>query len=268
MKVNFLHALQISLTATALGLWALLPATGVAEEAEAPLEDEVVPAEAETLIAEDSAADEDEARIEEVVVTGSRIRRNEFNSISPVQIIEGERSRELGLIDTASLLQENTAASGVQIDNTFNAFVLDNGPGATNVNLRGLGAGRTLLLLNGRRMAPAGVGGAPTAPDLNSIPSIMINRVEVLTDGASSVYGSDAVGGVVNVLMRQNFDGFEFEADYVLPEASGAKEAILSAAWGRDFDRGSIGLGMEFYDRKRLQWADRPHTSECLSFTV
>ena len=268
MKVNFLHALQISLTATAFGLWALLPATGVAEEAEPPpLEDEAVTAEAEALITEDSVADEDEEEatpfIEEVVVTGSRIRRNEFNSISPVQIIEGERSRELGLIDTASLLQENTAASGVQIDNTFNAFVLDNGPGATNVNLRGLGAGRTLLLLNGRRMAPSGVGGAPTAPDLNSIPSIVINRVEVLTDGASSVYGSDAVGGVVNVLMRQNFDGFEFEADYVLPEASGAKEAILSAAWGRDFDRGSIGLGAEFYDRGRLQWSDRPHTSEC-----
>lgn len=266
MKVNFLHALQISLTATAFGLWALLPATGVAEEAEPPpLEDEAVTAEAEALIAEDSVADEDEeeATIEEIVVTGSRIRRNEFSSVSPVQIIQGERSRELGLVDTASMLQGSTTASGVQIDNTFNAFVLDNGPGATNINLRGLGAGRTLLLINGRRMAPSGVGGAPTAPDLNSIPSIMIDRVDVLTDGASSVYGSDAVSGVVNVIMRQNFDGFEFEADYVQPEASGGKEAVLSAAWGRDFDRGSFGLSSEYYNRTRLQWRDRSHTSEC-----
>ena len=206
---------------------------------------------------------EEETRIEEIVVTGSRIQRNEFSSISPVQLIQGERSRELGMIDTAGIIQGSTAASGVQIDNTFTSFVLDNGPGSANVNLRGLGAARSLLLINSRRMAPSGVGGAPTAADLNSLPSIMIDRVEVLSDGASSVYGSDAVGGVVNVLMRRQFEGLEFEVDRVSPDANGAQEGILSLAWGRDFDRGSIGVGAEFYDRGSLQYEHRSHTRSC-----
>lgn len=216
--------------------------------------------------AEEAASVDEDTLIEEVIVTGSRIRRNEFTSISPVQIISGQRSREVGLIDTASMLQSNPTATGAQIDNTYTAFVLDNGPGATNINLRGLDASRTLLLVNSRRMAPSGIGGAPTAADLNSIPSIMIDRVELLLDGASSVYGSDAVAGVVNVLMRQQFDGLEFEADYAQPGVGAGEEAILSLAYGRDFDRGSFGLGAEYYDRSRLRFSDRGHTSECDKF--
>ena len=252
------------LRAIPLGLAMLWANVAFAEEGEAPPPDAVAveAAEEAEAVTEPGAADS-EALMEEVVVTGSRIRRNEFNTISPVQIIMGSRSRELGTMDTAGLIQGSTAASGVQIDNTFNAFVLDNGPGAANVNLRGLDPTRTLLLVNSRRMSPAGVGGAPTAPDLNSIPSIMIDRVELLNDGASSVYGSDAVAGVVNVLMRQQFDGLEFEVDYVLPEVSEAEEIVLSAAWGRDFDRGSFGVGAEYYDRSRLAFKDRDHTSEC-----
>ena len=264
MMAKVLQATVSVLFAIPFGLAVLWANLGFAEEgAEAPrIEDEAVQAAAEALVEEDGGEAQG-ALVEEVIVTGSRIRRNEFNTISPVQIILGARSRELGMVDTAGLIQNSTAASGVQVDNTFNSFVLDNGPGAANINLRGLDATRTLLLINSRRMSPAGVGGAPTAPDLNSIPSIMIDRVELLNDGASSVYGSDAVAGVVNVLMRQQFEGFEFEADYVVPEVSEAKEVVFSAAWGRDFDRGSIGVGAEFYDRTRLRYKDRDHTSEC-----
>ena len=260
MRARILQAFGSVLLSVPLGLAVLWADLGFAEEGESPsVETEAVAA---ALTDEDGAAAE-EALVEEVVVTGSRIRRNEFNTISPVQIIMGARSRELGMVDTAGLIQNSTAASGVQIDNTFNAFVLDNGPGAANVNLRGLDPTRTLLLVNSRRMSPAGVGGAPTAPDLNSIPSIMIERVELLNDGASSVYGSDAVAGVVNVLMRQQFEGFEFEADWVVPEVSEGQEIVLSAAWGRDFDRGSFGVGAELYDRTRVRYKDRDHTSEC-----
>lgn len=273
MREKVLRALQTSLLYATL-LCVLHPFNGFAEEAEGlgALQDDSPPPVQEDLVTSagdaveglaESASDDDEAQIEEVVVTGSRIRRDEFSSISPVQIISGQRSRELGLINTAGLLQSSTAASGVQIDNTFNAFVLDNGPGAANINLRGLDPTRTLLLVNSRRMAPSGVGGAPTAPDLNSIPSIMINRVELLTDGASSVYGSDAVAGVVNVLMRQQFEGFEFEVDYVQPEVSAAEEAILSAAWGHNFDRGNFGVGAEYYKQNSMSWGDRDYTSEC-----
>ena len=235
----------------------------VSQEAQPPVQvDEQIQQAAAAAVEEVASVDED-TLIEEVVVTGSRIRRDEFSSISPVQIISGQQSRALGLIDTASMIQGASSASGVQIDNTFTAFVLDNGPGAANINLRGLDASRTLLLVNSRRMAPSGVGGAPTAPDLNSIPSIMIDRVELLLDGASSVYGSDAVAGVVNVLMRKNFDGLEMEANLVHPETSDGQEAIMSLAWGKDFDRGTLGVGAEYYDRASLRYADRGHTKEC-----
>ena len=171
----------------------------------------------------DESAIDDEV-IEEVVVTGSRIKRDEYSSASPIQIIDGQGARELGLIDTASLLQSATQATGTQIDNTFTAYVLDNGPGSAQVNLRGLGAQRVLLLLNSKRLAPGGVGGAPTSPDISTIPNIMIDRIEYLLDGASSIYGSDAVAGVANVIMRTDFDGIDFEGQIVNTDATGGDE--------------------------------------------
>ncbi len=106
---------------------------------------------------ETNETDDSVDMVEEVVVTGSRIRRDEYTSASPIQIIDGSKSRELGLIDTASLLQSATQATGYQVDNTFTAFVLDNGPGSAQVNLRGLGAERVLVLMNSKRLAPGGV---------------------------------------------------------------------------------------------------------------
>lgn len=207
--------------------------------------------------------EEQNEEIEEVVVTGSRIRRDAFTSASPIQIIDGAGSREIGLIDTASLLQSATQATGTQIDNTFTAFVLDNGPGSAQVNLRGLGPERVLLLLNSRRMAPAGVGGAPTSPDLTTIPNIMIDRVEYLLDGASSIYGSDAVSGVANVIMRQDFDGFEFEAESVQPDIDAGEENTLGLAWGKAGDNWNFGVAGEYYERKRVRLSDLPYTREC-----
>ena len=92
---------------------------------------------------DDSTAVESGSAVEEVVVTGSRLKRDTFTSISPLQVISGQVSREIGLIDPSAILQESTAASGVQIDLTFSGFVLDNGPAASTVDLRGLGANRT-----------------------------------------------------------------------------------------------------------------------------
>lgn len=203
------------------------------------------------------------SQVEEVVVTGSRIRRDEFSSASPLQIIDGIKSREVGLVDTATLLQSASQATGTQIDNTFNAFVLDNGPGSAQVNLRGLGAERVLLLLNSRRLAPGGVGGAPTSPDISTIPNIMIDRVEYLLDGASSIYGSDAVSGVANVIMRTDFEGFEFEGELVRPRADGGEESTFGLAFGASGDNWTWGVAGEYYDRKRVRLADRDFTSQC-----
>lgn len=144
-----------------------------------------------------------------ITVTGSRLVRDTYSSISPLQVLSTENQQAVGAFDPAQILQRSEAAAGQQIDATFQGFVLDNGPGSQTINLRGLGADRTLVLVNGRRMSPAGVEGAPTNPSINLIPASLVDRYDILTDGASSVYGSDAVAGVVNVILRKDFDGLE-----------------------------------------------------------
>jgi len=141
----------------------------VADETQDSSEEEQVVVEEEVSASSSSIFESDDS-VEEVVVTGSRIKRSTFDSIAPLQIISGDISREVGLIDPADILQDSTMATGQQIDSTFQGFVLDNGPGASTLSLRGLGTGRTLLLMNGRRIGPAGVEGAPTAADLNLLP--------------------------------------------------------------------------------------------------
>ncbi len=205
----------------------------------------------------------EEEVMDEIVVTGSRIRRDEFSSAAPVQIIDGQVSRELGLIDTASLLQSATQATGTQIDSTFTAFVVDNGPGAAQINLRGLGVQRVLVLLNSRRVAPGGVGGAPTSPDISTIPNVMIDRIELLLDGASSIYGSDAVAGVANVIMRKDFEGFDFEGVFVETDHTGGGEQTIGLAWGKTADNWTFGVGAEVYEFQRIRLRDRPYTEQC-----
>lgn len=199
-----------------------------------------------------ASALKEEKAPERISVTGSRIPRAEFSAASPVQVISGDVSRELGLMDTSAMLQSSNQASGLQIDNSFGGFVLDNGPGATTIGFRGLGADRTLVLINGRRMAPAGVGGAPSTPDLNLIPGVMVQRVENLFDGASTVYGSDAVAGVANVILKKDVEGFEFAASYKQPKGDGGQEKVASAMWGNTMDNGFITVGAEISDRERM----------------
>ena len=198
-----------------------------------------------------------------VVVTGSRIQRDTFSSIAPLQVIGSNFSREAGLLDPADILQSSTAASGQQIDETFSGFVLDNGPGATTVDLRGLGANRTLVLLNGRRISPAGVEGAPSSPDLGLLPSSLIDRYEVLLDGASSIYGSDAVSGVTNAILRKDFDGWELEGFFESPAQGQGDDYTISAAYGYNTDRGFLGFGAEFNKSQRVKFADRRWTAGC-----
>jgi iron complex outermembrane receptor protein len=215
----------------------------------------------------DDLLEEDEDEVTEVVerisVTGSRIRRTELSSASPIQVISGEVSRELGLFDTTEVLQNTTQASGLQIDSTFSGFVLDNGPGATTVGFRGLGADRTLVLLNGRRIAPSGVGGAPTSPDIGVIPAVMIQRIENLFDGASTTYGSDAIAGVSNVILRKDVEGFEFQGNYSKPGGDGGEETTMSAMYGLTGDNYSFSIAAEYQERKRQSFGQSEFASNC-----
>lgn len=201
--------------------------------------------------------------VEEVVVTGSRLRRDTYSSISPLQVITGQVSREIGQIDPSTILQESTTAAGAQVDITFTGLVLDSGPGHSAIDLRGLGNTRTLVLINGRRVSPAGVEGAPQSPDLNLIPRAAVQQYEILLDGASSVYGSDAIAGVANIILRKDFDGFEFETYSRLPEEGNGEENTFSATWGRNFDRGFIGFAAEVTRNESVAFNDRPWTAGC-----
>jgi len=223
---------------------------------------------APTVFAQDEGADdqaeiEDDRVVDEVIVTGSRLKRDTYSSISPLQIITGQVSREVGLIDAADILQESTAASGTQIDLSFQGFVLDNGPGSSTISLRGLGEARTLVLVNGRRLAPGGVEGAPFAANLNQIPASLVQQYDLLLDGASSVYGSDAIAGVANVILRKDFDGFEVEGYSSIPDYSNGVRNTLSVVWGKNFDRGFVGFGVEYQDEEAVARKDRPWTSGC-----
>ena len=222
--------------------------------------------EEETQVAEDDKDSEDvsDQREETLVVTGSRLARDEFSSISPLQIIDAETSREAGLIDASEAIQESTTASGAQIDLTFNGYVLDDGPGASTANLRGLGADRTLILVNGRRVAPAGVEGAPSNPDLNLLmPLSLIQRFEILGDGASSIYGSDAIAGVVNVILREDFDGFEVDVSYSLNQFSRIGETTTTMSWGYNLDRGFVGVGASLQDSPEVTLNDVAFRGAC-----
>ncbi len=208
---------------------------------------------------------EAQGTIEEVVVTGSRLKRDTYTSVSPLQIIRADFSKQAGLIDPAEILQGSTAAAGQQIDLTFQGFVLDNGPGASTVDLRGLGDQRTLVLVNGRRLGPGGVEGAPYAPDINLIPRVLVQQYDLLQDAASSVYGSDAIAGVVNIILRKDFDGFEFETFLEEPHHDNGTRATYSLAWGTNTDRGVIGVAVEHQERERVALRDRPWLDGCES---
>ena len=201
--------------------------------------------------------------VEEVVVTGSRLKRDTYTSVAPLQIITGEVSREAGVIDAEEIVQKSTVSAGAQIDVTFSAFVLDDGPGTQTANLRGLGSNRTLLLVNGRRMGPAGVEGAPTSPDLGLIPGSLVQQYDLLLDGASSVYGSDAIAGVANVILRKDFNGLEVETFPSRPSYNGGDQDVLAVTWGKNFDRGFIGIGAEYNSSDPVTLADRPWTAGC-----
>ena len=178
--------------------------TPAAPQPEAP-----VPQPAETAPVEPADAASASARRnaeESITVTGSRIRRKDLTTAAPVTVITKDQLVSSGKISIGDFLQ-----SLPEQGNAINTQVNNGGSGATRVSLRGLGTARTLVLVNGRRFVPGG-SGADASVDLNSIPTAVIERVEVLKDGASAVYGSDAIAGVVNIITRRKMKGAEVAA--------------------------------------------------------
>lgn len=253
---------QLSRVLSLFGVLALCSNVGFAQESQQPdagsgqIQEETMPA----AVTEEPAAAP--PAVEEIVVTGSRIRRDAFTSASPISVITSETSALAGLLDTAEILQGSTAASGQQIDDSFSGFVTDGGPGSLSISLRGFGEQRTLVLVNGKRWGPSGVRGATNSVDLTAIPSTVISRIEILKDGASSVYGADAVAGVVNAITRKRFDGFQVSAETLLPEEGGAESYIADATWGKVGDDWSFNISAGYDRRVDMVPADRGY-SKC-----
>lgn len=217
---------------------------------------------------EDSAqveqAEPEQARqpteLERIQVTGSLLRRVEYDSISPVQVITADTSTAVGMVDTAEFLQASSVAAGsTQISHQFAGFVVEGGTGVQTVSLRGLGAGRTAVLLNGHRPGPAGTRGQVLAFDLNVIPQSIVQRIEILKDGSSSIYGSDAVAGAVNVITRKDFDGAEFMVTGRAPFIGGGENFSVSLANGWNFDTGNIAVAAEYFQHEPLRYGDRDY---------
>ena len=167
-----------------------------------------------------AAQDADADEIEEVVVTGTRIRRNPLDAAAPIMNLDDADLQRTGLSSLADNLQR-IPGMGSALNSRFNSsgnFGSTQpgegvGAGAAQVNLRHLDSKRTLVLVDGIRWVnAASATGIPGAADLNTIPINIVDRIEVLQDGASAIYGSDAIGGVVNIITKRNFNGFTLDA--------------------------------------------------------
>ncbi|RYG03929.1 MAG: TonB-dependent receptor, partial [Caulobacteraceae bacterium] len=154
------------------------------------------------------ASAQESGEVSELVVTGSRIPQPNLTSASPVTVVGAEDIQTRGVTRTEDLVNQLPQVFAAQGSNYANGAT-----GTATVDLRGLGPNRTLVLIDGRRLmngTPAATAGN-TAPDLNFIPAALIERVEVVTGGASAVYGADAVAGVVNFIMQQDFEGVRLD---------------------------------------------------------
>ncbi len=193
-------------------------------------------------------------KTEEIVVTGSRVRRKDLTTPAPVTVISRDQITASGKVSIGDFLQ-----SLPEQGNAINTSVNNGGDGSTRVNLRGLlSEQRTLVLINGRRMVPGGGGDTLSGSvDLNSIPAGAIERVEVLKDGASAVYGSDAVAGVVNLITRRKWNGTEITALGGVSGHGDGQTGDLSITTGTSGDRGSVVFGAGYFDQRKVMAGDR-----------
>jgi iron complex outermembrane receptor protein len=196
-------------------------------------------------------------KAEVVVITGTRLQ-NQFTSASPMEVIAAKDADAKGISDLASLLRDSTVAAGSpQITAiTSTAFVQNGGTGVDTISLRGLGANRTLVLLDGKRAGPAGTRGAVGAFDLNVIPLSAIERVDILKDGASSIYGSDAVAGVVNIITKKD-DGADIDAFYSAPTHKGGEELRINGSYGATIGNGHFRVTADYFKQEELSRGDR-----------
>ncbi|KAG1447211.1 hypothetical protein G6F57_017127 [Rhizopus arrhizus] len=195
-----------------------------------------------------TAQAQEATNLDRISVTGSRIKSTDIETSQPVLSLTRADIEKQGVTSVADILQR-VAANGAALNRTFN----NGGDGSAGVSLRNLGAERTLVLVNGRRWTT----GLDGSVDLNTIPTAMIERIDILKDGASTIYGSDAIAGVVNIITKQNFDGAEvnaYKGQY--SDGDGEREAY-DFTLGTVPARASITVGASYVNEKSVMAGDR-----------
>ncbi|MEM7768213.1 MAG: TonB-dependent receptor plug domain-containing protein, partial [Pseudomonadota bacterium] len=203
-------------------------------------------------VAQDTTEEADEARQQTITVTGSRIANSGLTSSSPITNVSAD---DLTLSNTVN--SEQFLNTLPQVIPGFDSTSNNPGIGEATVNLRGLGSQRTLVLVNGRRYVTSNQN--PGSVDLNTIPAALVERVDILTGGASAVYGSDAMAGVVNFVMKDDFEGIQASAGYEITEESDGEifTAALTMGGNFDNDRGNAVVSFEYTDRAQVLQGDR-----------
>lgn len=206
----------------------------------------------------DTAADA--KTLDSVVVTGSRIRRNDaLDGPTPLTVIGAEQIRAAGYTEIADVVNQLPSLALTQTSQTGN---LAGNPGINALDLRGMGTQRTLVLVDGRRQVPAIPG--TSAVDVSNIPSSLVERVEVITGGASALYGADAVTGVANFILKKDFQGVDASARYGASSRGDMRSTSIDALFGRNFadNRGNVTV-YGFYEREpdSVSGQDRPWTA-------
>jgi len=196
-----------------------------------------------------------EEEIEKIMVTGSRIARAEVTSTSPITVVTKAQLTNLGITDVSSALRRLPAITGNSTNNQSSSGAV----AIQTATLRGIEATNTLVLLNGRRMVGSDEDGLV---DLSSIPFEAISQIEVLKDGASAIYGSDAIAGVINIITRKNYEGFEVNARYGQSSEGDAQERELGLVMGFSGDKGSMMIAASTSNNSGWEEKDRYMTKD------
>jgi iron complex outermembrane recepter protein len=204
--------------------------------------------------AQEPAKDETKT-LDSVTVTGSRIPRTQTETASPVVTIDRAAIDKTGALTIGDFIQDVPSMAGAATNPSVNN---GGGDGATTVSLRGVTEFRTLLLINGRRIVTR---------DVNAIPMSMVSKIEILKDGASAIYGSDAIGGVINFILKKQFDGVEVTGNYGISAQDDGERYGLSSTLGISGERGNIIISANYNDQKQVNSFDRDYSTFALSLS-
>ena len=207
-------------------------------------------------VAAPTFAAEESADVERIEVTGSRIKRTDMEGAAPVTTINADDIAKMGVTNVGDMLQNLTSSAGAALNTAVN----NGGDGSITFSLRGLGSQRTLVLVNGRRMVKGGNGpgsGQPGAVDLRTIPVASIKRVEVLKDGASAIYGSDGIAGVVNIITKTDYEGAELKVNYGITDEDDGRQNQVDLTLGAASDRGNVVFSAGWSRQGQVMMGDR-----------